>query len=84
MMDYNGVKLNKNMITFVNHAWMVMENRNDQYYLYGMHPVTDAVRQGRKFEKVLLKKGLEGEQFRTLVEELSDRNIPFQFVPWKN
>ncbi|MBR5018489.1 MAG: 23S rRNA (guanosine(2251)-2'-O)-methyltransferase RlmB [Bacteroidales bacterium] len=69
------------MITFVNHAWMDMENRNNQYYLYGMHPVTDAVRQGRKFEKVLLKKGLEGEQFRTLVEELSDRNIPFQFVP---
>ena len=43
-----------------------MENDNSQYYLYGMHPVTDAVRQGRRFEKVLLKKGLEGEQFRVL------------------
>ena len=57
-----------------------MDNR-DQYYLYGMHPVTDAVLQGRKFEKILFKKGLEGEQFRTLLEEVSQRGIPYQFVP---
>ena len=54
---------------------------NQQYYLYGMHPVTDAVRQGRKFEKILLKKGLEGEQFRVLLDELTQRGIPYQFVP---
>jgi len=58
-----------------------MENNNNQYYLYGMHPVTDAVRQGRRFEKVLLKKGLEGEQFRVLLDELTQREIPYQFVP---
>jgi len=58
-----------------------MENDNSQYYLYGMHPVTDAVRQGRRFEKVLLKKGLEGEQFRVLLDELTTREIPYQFVP---
>jgi 23S rRNA (guanosine2251-2'-O)-methyltransferase len=54
---------------------------NNQYYLYGMHPVTDAVRQGRKFEKILFKKGLEGEQFRVLLEEVTQREIPYQFVP---
>ena len=54
---------------------------NNEYYLYGMHPVTDAVRQGRKFERVLLKKGLEGEQFRALLDELQARDIPYQFVP---
>ena len=58
-----------------------MENHTEAYYLYGMHPVTDAVRQGRKFERVLLKKGLEGEQFRSLLEELTQREIPYQFVP---
>lgn len=58
-----------------------MDNNNDQYYLYGMHPVLDAVRQGRRFERVLLKKGLEGEQFRTLISELQERGIPYQFVP---
>lgn len=54
---------------------------NNQNYLYGMHPVTDAVRQGRKFEKILFKKGLEGEQFRVLLEEVTQRGIPYQFVP---
>ena len=57
-----------------------MDNK-DPYYLYGMHPVTDAVLQGRRFEKILFKKGLEGEQFRTLLEEVTQRGIPYQFVP---
>ena len=55
-----------------------MEN---QYYLYGMHPVTDAVRQGRRFEKILFRQGIEGEQFRTLLEEVTRADIPYQFVP---
>ena len=58
-----------------------MDTLNNQYYLYGMHPVTDAVRQGRKFERILFKKGLEGEQFRVLLEEVTQREIPYQFVP---
>ena len=41
---------------------------DNQYYIYGMHPVTDAVRQGRKFERILFRKGLEGEQFRALLD----------------
>ena len=46
-----------------------------------MHPVTDAVRQGRKFERILFRKGLEGEQFRALLDEVTQRGIPYQFVP---
>lgn len=52
-----------------------------QHYLFGMHPVMDAVRQGRKFEKILFKKGLEGQQFRELLSEVDGRGIPYQFVP---
>ena len=58
-----------------------MDSHNDAYYLYGMHPVIDAVLQGRRFEKILFKKGLEGEQFRTLLEAVQERGIPYQFVP---
>lgn len=46
-----------------------------------MHPVLEAVKQGRKFEKILLKQGLEGDQFRQLLEEISSRGIAYQFVP---
>lgn len=60
-----------------------MENteKKDTYHLYGMHPVYEAVMSGRQIEKVLLKKGLEGQQFRQLLSELDSKGIPFQFVP---
>jgi 23S rRNA (guanosine2251-2'-O)-methyltransferase len=46
-----------------------------------MHPVLEAVRAGKKFDKVLLKQGLEGPQFRELMELLKENDIQFQFVP---
>lgn len=46
-----------------------------------MHPVMEAVKTGKKIEKVLFKQGLEGPQFRELMELLKIREIPFQFVP---
>lgn len=57
-----------------------MEEKKDQY-LFGMHPVLEAVRSGKKFDKVLLKQGLEGEQFRELMSLLQQNGISFQFVP---
>ena len=59
---------------------MNMEDKKMQY-LFGMHPVLEAVKSGKKFDKVLLKQGLEGAQFRELLELLKENEIPFQFVP---
>ena len=56
-----------------------MEEKKMQY-LFGMHPVLEAVKAGKKFDKVLLKQGLEGVQFRELMELLKENEIPFQFV----
>ena len=50
-------------------------------YLYGIHPVMEALQAGKKFEKVLLKQGLEGIQFREMLELIKEKEIPFQFVP---
>lgn len=50
-------------------------------FLYGIHPVMEAVKAGRRFDKVLLKQGLEGQQFRELYGLLAEKNIPYQFVP---
>ena len=46
-----------------------------------MHPVLEAVRTGKKFDKVLLRQGLENPQFRELMELLQKNGIPYQFVP---
>lgn len=50
-------------------------------YLFGMHPVIEALRSGRKFDKILLKTGLEGPQFRELMELVNEAQIPYQWVP---
>jgi 23S rRNA (guanosine2251-2'-O)-methyltransferase len=54
---------------------------NKMQYLFGMHPVLEAVNAGRKFDKVLLKQGLEGPQFRELLDLLIQNDINYQFVP---
>ena len=50
-------------------------------YLFGMHPVFEAIAAGKNIEKVLLKKGLGGEQFQQLFSLLQEKQIAFQFVP---
>ena len=50
-------------------------------YLYGMHPVMEALTAGRKFDKVILKQGLEGPQARALLALLKEKDIPYQWVP---
>ena len=58
-----------------------MEENTKRQYLYGMHPVLEAVRAGKKFDKVLLRQGLENPQFRELMELLQKNGIQYQFVP---
>ena len=53
------------------------------HYIYGMRAVTEAVRSGRKFEKVLFNQGMEGTQYRELLELITEKDIPFQFVPFQ-
>lgn len=55
-----------------------MEKKN---YLFGMRPVMEAVLADKKIEKVMFRQGLEGPQFRELMEVLQRKEIPAQFVP---
>ena len=50
-------------------------------YIIGMRPVIEAVRAGKKIEKVFFKSGMGGDLFAELVTLLRERNIAFQFVP---
>lgn len=53
----------------------------DGNYIFGIHPVYDAVTGGKKIEKVLFRQGMESPQFRSLLEKLKEMDIPFQFAP---
>ena len=50
-------------------------------YIIGMHPVMEAVKSGKKVEKVFFKSGLTGDLFVALLNMLREREISFQFVP---
>jgi len=50
-------------------------------YIFGFHPVMEALRSGKELEKVYLKKGLQNEAIPGLVAELREKRIPYQFVP---
>lgn len=51
------------------------------FYIAGFRPIVEALDSKRNIEKVLFKQGLEGAQFRALVELLREKGITMQFVP---
>ena len=57
-----------------------MEEQKMQY-LFGIHPVMEAIKAGKKFDKVLVKQGMEGPQFGELMALMKQNGIQFQFVP---
>ena len=57
-----------------------MEEQKMQY-MFGIHPVMEAVKAGKKFDKVMLKQSIDSPVFRELMDLLQQNGIPFQFVP---
>ena len=49
--------------------------------IYGIRPVAEALESGKQIEKIFLKKGLQGQQFRELFTLIRQQRILFQFVP---
>jgi 23S rRNA (guanosine2251-2'-O)-methyltransferase len=49
--------------------------------LIGFRALTEAILAGKEIDKVLLKKGLQGEQYHELMRTLRERSIPWQSVP---
>jgi 23S rRNA (guanosine2251-2'-O)-methyltransferase len=54
---------------------------NSLQYVFGIHPVTEAINSGREVNKVYIRKGLKNEPFNELFQKIRELSIPFQFVP---
>lgn len=52
-----------------------------QDYIFGLRPVREALEAGRNLEKVMISKGLQGEQSRDVITLVRQSGIPYQFVP---
>jgi 23S rRNA (guanosine2251-2'-O)-methyltransferase len=50
-------------------------------FIYGIHPVIEALKSGKEIEKILIQKGLRGEGFQQLHLLMREMEIPLQFVP---
>ncbi|MEM9050526.1 MAG: 23S rRNA (guanosine(2251)-2'-O)-methyltransferase RlmB [Bacteroidota bacterium] len=55
--------------------------KNKEFVAYGIHPISEALKEGKPIEKVLIQKGLRGESSHELVHQLRKAEIPTQFVP---
>jgi 23S rRNA (guanosine2251-2'-O)-methyltransferase len=50
-------------------------------FIYGIHPVIEALKSGKEIEKIMIQKGLRGEGFQQLHSLTREMEIPIQFVP---
>lgn len=55
-------------------------NQNTDF-IFGIRSIQEAIRSGKEIDKVLIRKGLGGELFQELFDEMKASNIPFQQVP---
>jgi len=58
-----------------------MDSPNRPRYIFGIHPIIEAIRAGQEIDKLLLKKDLGNELLRQLHKEARDAGVPVQFVP---
>ncbi len=49
--------------------------------IYGIRPLMEAITAGKDVDKILIQNGLKSELFHEFRNMLSERNIPYQFVP---
>jgi 23S rRNA (guanosine2251-2'-O)-methyltransferase len=50
-------------------------------FIFGIRPIIEAIRSGKVIEKILVKKGLQGELFAELDELIEEHQIHYQLVP---
>lgn len=52
-----------------------------EQFIFGVHPVIEAVKSGREIDRILFRKGLQGAVTAELLQLARVGGIPFQFVP---
>ena len=55
--------------------------KEENTLIYGRHPVVDAIRSGKPFEKVMMQQGLRGEAEIEIRKLAKEYNIPLSIVP---
>jgi len=54
---------------------------SEKEFIFGMHPVIEAIKGGRQIDRLLVKQGLRGELYHDLMIVVKEFNVPWQVVP---
>jgi 23S rRNA (guanosine2251-2'-O)-methyltransferase len=57
------------------------EKDDKQEMVYGIRPVTEALRSGKEVEKAFIQRGIHSDSFRELLNMFREHEIPYQVVP---
>jgi 23S rRNA (guanosine2251-2'-O)-methyltransferase len=52
-------------------------------FIFGIRPLIEAIQAGKEIEKVLLQKGMSGENFKEVLSLIREHDVPFQYVPYQ-
>ncbi len=50
-------------------------------FIFGLHPVSEAIKSGKNIEKVLVKNNLKGNLSHEIISEIRKKEIDIQYVP---
>lgn len=54
---------------------------SEKDFIFGMHPVMEAIKGGRQIDRVLVRQGLRGELYHELMKVVNEMGVPWQVVP---
>ena len=54
---------------------------SEKEFIFGMHPVMEAIRGGSQIDRVLVRQGLRGIQYHELMQVVNEFAVPWQVVP---
>ncbi|MEA3316815.1 MAG: RNA methyltransferase substrate-binding domain-containing protein, partial [Bacteroidota bacterium] len=57
--------------------------KENKDYIFGIRVIIEAIKSGKTIDKLLVKKGLQGELFQDLSALTRKENIPIQYVPYQ-
>lgn len=53
----------------------------NNFEIFGMHPVMEAIKEGKTIDKILIQRGLQGDLSKDLWDLIKENNINYQIVP---
>jgi 23S rRNA (guanosine2251-2'-O)-methyltransferase len=54
---------------------------SEKEFIFGMHPVMEAIKGGRQIDRILIRQGLRGELYHELMKVVNEMSVPWQVVP---